>query len=328
MNRVKRVLAPAIPLLSSGCTYAALDNASPEAATVTRLHWQMFWVCGGVFALVIGALVAALLRKSGSADTEGERRRWKAVAAAVVASGFVLLILLAASVVAGRRVATPPGPGALEIQVIGHQWWWEVHYPARVASDEVVTANEIHVPVERPVRLELASYDVIHSFWAPNLNGKKDLIPGRATTQTFRATRPGMYEGRCAEFCGYQHAHMGFRIIAESPAEFDAWLEAQRRPAAEPADAAEEHGRQVFLTGTCVTCHAIRGAGAFAHKAPDLTHLASRSTIAAATLPNTTGHLAGWVVDSQRIKPGNRMPPNILPSADLLDLVAYLRRLR
>jgi cytochrome c oxidase subunit 2 len=324
---VKRALAAAV-FLSSGCTYAALDRASPEAATITRLHWQMFWILVGVFVLVIAALVAALLRRAGLPGDAGERRRWKAVTTAAGASAFLLLLLLGASVVAGRKVATPAGSEALAIQVVGHQWWWEVHYPAPVPSDEVVTANEIHVPVERTVRLALGSYDVIHSFWAPNLNGKKDLIPGRATTLTFRVGRAGTYEGRCAEFCGYQHAHMGFRVIAQSPAEFEAWLQAQRRPAAEPAGAAEEHGRQVFLTGPCVTCHAIRGAGAFGHKAPDLTHLASRSTIAAATLPNTTGHLAGWVVDSQRIKPGNRMPPNLLSSADLLDLVAYLRSLK
>jgi cytochrome c oxidase subunit 2 len=145
---------------------------------------------------------------------------------------------------------------------------------------------------------------------------------------TFRVLRAGTYEGRCAEFCGYQHAHMGFRVVAEPPSEFEAWLESQRLPAAEPGDAARVHGHEVFLAGPCVNCHAIRGAGAFGRKGPDLTHLASRSTIAAATLPNTTGHLAGWIADSQRIKPGNRMPPNVLPSGDLLDLVAYLRSLR
>jgi cytochrome c oxidase subunit 2 len=240
----------------------------------------------------------------------------------------LLLTMLIASVVTGRAVATPPGPRALEIEVTGHQWWWEIRYPAVVPADIVVTANEIHVPVDRVVRLHLASTDVIHSIWIPNINGKKDLIPGRATQLTFRPRRSGTFSGRCAEFCGYQHAKMGLLLVVEPPGEFARWLEEQRRPSVAPAQEALEHGREVFLAGPCSSCHTIRGTGAFGHKAPDLTHLASRSTIAAATLPNTTGHLAGWVVDPQRLKPGNRMPPNLLASADLLDLVAYLRSLR
>jgi len=277
---------------------------------------------------VLAALAIAVSRRSRAPIAGGKDPRFFAVAATTGVTCAILLLLLVASVVTGRAVSTPPEANALDIAITGHQWWWEVRYPAAVADDEVLTANEIHVPVGRSVRLHLASTDVIHSFWAPNLNGKKDLIPGRSTGMTFRVLRAGTYEGRCAEFCGYQHAHMGFRVVAEPPSEFEAWLESQRLPAAEPGDAARVHGHEVFLAGPCVNCHAIRGAGAFGRKGPDLTHLASRSTIAAATLPNTTGHLAGWIADSQRIKPGNRMPPNVLPSGDLLDLVAYLRSLR
>ena len=178
------------------------------------------------------------------------------------------------------------------------------------------------------MRLLLASADVIHSFWAPNFHGKKDLIPGRATTHLFRADRAGVFSGTCAEFCGYQHAHMGFLVIAEEPERFQAWLEGQRTLAAEPDEAALRHGRSVFLSSPCILCHTIRGIGAFGHKAPDLTHLRSRQTIAAATAPNTPGHLAGWVVDSQNLKPGNKMPPNMLAAADLVDLVSYLGSLR
>ena len=184
------------------------------------------------------------------------------------------------------------------------------------------------MPIGRPIRLDLSSIDVIHSFWVPNVQGKKDLLPGRPTTHLFRVERVGVYRGQCAEFCGYQHAHMGLLLIAEEPELFDAWLAGQRRLAVEPDDSPKRHGRDIFLSGSCVLCHTIRGAGAFGHKAPDLTHLASRRMIAAATLPNTPGHLAGWIVDPQRIKPGTRMPPNVLTGDDLNDLVSYLGSLQ
>jgi cytochrome c oxidase subunit 2 len=309
-------------------SYAALDTASPEATRITNLHWLLFWVTGAVSGAVIAALAIALTRRRTAVTRAGERRRMRAVAAAAIASTVVLLWLLTASVLAGRAVATPVGPGALRIQIVGHQWWWEVRYPADPPSDTVITANEIHVPVGRPVRLELSSTDVIHSFWVPNLNGKKDLIPGRPTRHLLRPERTGVFEGRCAEFCGYQHAHMGFVLVAEEPDRFETWLVSQRRPASEPIDAAARHGREVFLSSACISCHTIRGLGAFGHKAPDLTHLASRRMIGSAMLPNIDGPLAGWIVDSQHIKPGNHMPPNLLPAEDLLDLVSYLRALQ
>jgi cytochrome c oxidase subunit 2 len=322
--------APALLLPFAACrvSYSALDTASPEANRITNLHWLMLWVCTAVSFAVIAALAIGLTRRRTAETREGERRRTCAVAAAAVVSTAVLLWLLTASVLAGRAVATPVGPGALRIQIVGHQWWWEVRYPADPPSDTVITANEIHVPLGRPVLLELSSTDVIHSFWVPNLNGKKDLIPGRPTRHLLRPERVGLFEGRCAEFCGYQHAHMGFLLIVEEPDRFETWCASQRRTAAEPIDAAGRHGREVFLSSACVSCHTIRGIGAFGHKAPDLTHLASRSTIASAMLRNTDGPLAGWIVDSQHIKPGNHMPPNLLPAEDLLDLVSYLRSLQ
>ena len=322
--------APALLLpFMAGCgTYAALDHASPDASRITNLHWLIFWITGGVSIVLIAALAIALISRRTRQTRAGEWLRTVAVAAAGVFSILVLLGLLTASVLAGRAVATPAGSDALRIQIVGHQWWWEVSYPAEPPSDMVITANEIHVPIGRAVVLELSSNDVIHSFWVPNLNGKKDLIPGRPTRLILRPERPGLFEGRCAEFCGYQHAHMGFVLIAEEPDRFDAWLASQRRPAAEPGDAAGQRGREVFLSSSCVLCHSIRGVGAFGRKAPDLTHLASRRMIASATLPNTVGHLAGWVVDSQRIKPGSHMPPNLMPAEDLQDLVSYLRSLQ
>jgi cytochrome c oxidase subunit 2 len=281
-----------------------------------------------VFAAVIALLVVSLLRRRRPETSAGERSRARSVAAGAGISALLLLVLLAASEGAGRAVVAPVGPDALAIQVTGHQWWWEVRYPGSSPADDVTTANEIHVPVGRPVRFELASADVIHSFWVPALNGKKDLIPGHATRHLFRADRPGVFPGQCAEFCGYQHAHMGLVVVAEEPGRFDAWLAGQRTLAREPDEPAAEHGRAVFLSSPCVLCHTIRGIGAFGHKAPDLTHLASRSTIAAGMLPNTPGHLAGWVTDAPAIKPGNKMPPNLLEAADLDDLVTYLGTLR
>jgi cytochrome c oxidase subunit II len=322
--------APAVLGLFNACgvKYAALDTASPEATRITNLHWFVLLVSAAVSFLVIAALAIALTRRRKDETREGERHRTRAVAAAAVLSTLVLLGLLTDSVIVGRAIATPVGPDALRIQIVGHQWWWEVSYPSEPPSDTVITANEIHVPVGRHVLLELSSTDVIHSFWVPNLNGKKDLIPGRPTRQILRPERTGVFEGRCAEFCGYQHAHMGFLLIVEEPDRFEAWLASQRRPAAEPSDAAGNHGRDVFRSSPCVVCHTIRGIGAFGRKAPDLTHLASRRMIASAMLPNTAGHLAGWIVNSQHIKPGNHMPPNLLPAEDLLDLVSYLRSLQ
>ena len=322
--------AAALLLFAAGCQahYATLDRASPEATRITVLHWLIFWVTGAVGTIVFALVCLGILKRRGLKTADGERQRERSVAAATVVSVLILVFLLVESVLAGRAVVTPVGKEALEIEIVGHQWWWEVRYPAIPESDTVTTANEIHVPVGRPVRLLLSTADVIHSFWAPNLHGKKDLIPGHPTTHLFRAERAGTFPGQCAEFCGYQHAHMGLLVVAEDPSRFQAWLAKERTTAAEPPDEATRHGREVFLSSACVLCHSIRGAGAFGHKAPDLTHLAGRSTIAAATLPNAPGHLAGWIADSQRIKPGNRMPPNPLEAADLLDLVAYLRSLK
>lgn len=317
-----------LPLTACGVKYAALDTASPEATRITNLHLLTVVLSASVSVVFIASLAIALVRRRAAETPAGERHRTLAVASAAVVSTLGLLALLTASVLAGRAVATPVGSEALRIQIVGHQWWWEVIYPEEPPSDTVITANEIHVPIGRPVLLELSSTDVIHSFWAPNLNGKKDLIPGRPTRHLLRPERPGVFEGRCAEFCGYQHAHMGFLLIAEERDRFDAWLAAQRGPAAEPADAAAQRGRQVFLSSACVVCHSIRGIGAFGHKAPDLTHLGSRRMIASATLPNTDGPLAGWIVDSQHVKPGNHMPPNLLPAEQLQDLVSYLRSLQ
>jgi cytochrome c oxidase subunit 2 len=214
------------------------------------------------------------------------------------------------------------------VRVIARQWWWELQYQADPPSQMVITANELHIPVGKPVLLELESRDVIHSFWVPALHGKRDLIPGHPSTTYLRADQPGVYRGQCAEFCGDQHARMGLLVVAEPPEVFQQWLAHARAPAPEPADEVTRRGREVFLRGPCVMCHAVSGTIAAATNGPDLTHVAGRRTLAGATVANVPGNLAGWILDAQAIKPGNHMPPLPLPAPDLQALLAYLETLR
>jgi len=212
--------------------------------------------------------------------------------------------------------------------IVGHQWWWEIQYEDQQPSRTFTTANEIHVPVGRPVVVELHGGDVIHSLWVPSLAGKRDLIPGRTATLTFQADQPGIYRGQCAEFCGFQHAFMAFEVHAQPPADYEAWRQAQLKPAPEPADGQAQHGKQLFQSIQCAMCHTVQGTIAQAHNAPDLTHFASRRTIAAGTLPNTQANLASWIIDPQKHKPGSNMPSNPLSGEDLNALVAYLETLK
>jgi cytochrome c oxidase subunit 2 len=214
------------------------------------------------------------------------------------------------------------------VDVVGHQWWWEFEYHDVTPSDVFTSPNELHIPVGVPVVLKAMSTDVIHSFWVPNLMGKRDLIPGIVTNTWIQADEPGVYRGQCAEFCGHQHAHMAFEVVAEPMDKFQAWIRHQREPALEPSTDEEKRGKDVFMQSTCVTCHAIRGTDAGSHVGPELTHVGSRLTLAAGTLPNARGHLAGWIANSQSIKPGNRMPPNALAAGDLQAVLAYVRSLR
>jgi cytochrome c oxidase subunit 2 len=321
-------------VLYSGCAgiQSALHPAGPQAAHISHLWWWMLWVYTGVFVLVMGFLLYAVLHPRPQNQTvtapETERRTARVVVAAVVMTGLVLFGFLVADFWTDRALAALSTSQPVKIKITGHQWWWDVEYEATVPSQIVTTANELHIPVGQPVLLELASQDVIHSFWVPNLHGKKDLIPGYVNTLWLQADRPGVFRGQCAEFCGHQHAHMALLVIAERPEQFSAWLEAQQRPAVAPSDALQQRGQEVFLSSACVLCHAIRGTPAGAKAAPDLTHLASRQTLAAGTLPNVPGHLAGWIVDAQRLKPGNKMPPNSLTGSDLQALLAYLTSLQ
>ena len=211
----------------------------------------------------------------------------------------------------------------LVVEVTGHQWWWEVHYP----HENIITANEIHIPVGQTVTVRLTSADVNHSFWVPQLAPKLDLIPGQWNTMTLEAGKAGTYRGQCAEFCGVQHAHMAFLVIADPPEAFARWVAQEQQPAPDPTTKLAKQGQQVFLSSACVYCHTINGTAADGKVGPDLTHLASRTTIGAALLPNTPGNLAGWIINSQALKPGNKMPPMQLGPDQMQALLAYLATL-
>lgn len=328
--------------LATGAVQDALVTAGPHASRIADLWWLFFTVCAIVFALVVGAVAIAVARGLRARRRDGDvplvdepparaRRIALPIVVSVAASAVTVLALLVASVLTGRALAEVPSKDALSVVVVGHRWWWELTYQDPNPSKRVTTANELHVPVGRTVVLQLESRDVIHSLWIPSLNGKRDLIPGHQTFLTIRADRPGAYRAQCAEFCGYQHANMALWVIAEPPEAFTAWLDGQRQPAAAITDATDarvRRGRDVFLSSPCPMCHTVGGTEALGATGPSLTHLASRATIAAGTLPRTPGHLAAWILDPQTPKPGNAMPPIALTGEDLDALLAYLETLK
>ncbi|HEY0972443.1 MAG TPA: cytochrome c oxidase subunit II [Gemmatimonadales bacterium] len=343
-RRARGALAAAA-MLATACSrqpvrnQSALHPAGPQAERMADLWWIALGISAVVFALVLVALGIAMTasrRRRGrrAEEPDASRRLTRIVGAAVGVTVLVLIGWLATSIAAGRPLTALAESGVpdrgepLTINLTAQQWWWEVEYAAPEPQQRLLTANEIRIPVGRPIVLRMASRDVIHSFWVPSLHGKRDLIPGYTSTTWFQADSAGVYRGQCAEFCGLQHAKMGLVVVAMPRAEFEEWYRSQLLPAAEPADSIRRHGQKVFLTSSCMLCHSIRGTSAGGRLGPDLTHLGSRGTLAAASIPNTRGHLAGWMVDPQRIKPGVHMPPNNLPPQDLQALIAYLEGLR
>jgi cytochrome c oxidase subunit 2 len=317
---------------------SALDPAGTGATHISQLWWIYFWILTAIFAAVGVCLFFAILRGRTSARDElplvpnesSERRTSSIVIGLVVATVIVLFALLFIDIFSSRSVyALSREPNPLSLKVIGHQWWWEVHYQdPDQPSNTMITANEVHVPVGRVVRLELQSDDVIHSFWVPNMTGKKDLIPGHPTHMWLKAEQEGSFRGQCAEFCGYQHAHMRMEFVAESPEKYEQWLTQARQNARPPQTETEQRGQHVFLNNQCIMCHKIEGTPARASLGPDLTHFGSRTMLASGAFPNTRGYLAGWIANPQNIKPGVRMPPNNLSSDDLNALVDYLESLK
>ena len=257
-----------------------------------------------------------------------QERTTRAVITCVVATIAILFTLLIVDFFTGNAIYAKPDPNALAIRVTGHQWWWEVTYEDPNPSEIVTTANEIHVPLGKTVKFELQSTDVIHSFWVPNMHGKKDLVPGIPTTTWFTAIRQGEFRGQCAEYCGEQHAHMRMVFVAENDSDFSTWLIAQKKSAPEPVTDSQRHGRDVFMSRQCMMCHTIEGTNARAALGPDLTHFASRKFLGAGVASNTRAKLLTWIYDPQHDKPGNRMPANHLEKADLEALVDYLETLK
>jgi cytochrome c oxidase subunit 2 len=319
---------------------SALDPAANAARITAGLMRDFTILLGIIFLIVIGIAIASLMRRHRGIEQEPleskhapspqtERRLGRIVGAASVVTTVILLALITISVSAGKALSDRAIPAnALTIEVTGNQWWWFIRYLNDDASQIIVTANEIHIPVGRPVMIRGTSQDVIHSFWVPGLSGKRDLIPSRITTEWFQAERAGRYRGQCAEFCGLQHAHMALWVVAEDEKSFEAWRSAQLQDAVEPATPSQQLGQQVFLSTACAICHSIRGTSAHGQVAPDLTHVASRLTIAAGTLPTNRGNLAGWISDPQTIKPGNHMATIPLRSDQLQPLLDYMEILQ
>ena len=293
----------------------------PPADAIATLSLIVGAIALLIFIGVEGALVYAIWRYRAARHVAGEpatferNRRleiaWTAAPAVILAVVFVLRLGTMAEI-NGAGVAP-----AMRIAATGHQWWWEFSYAS------VATANELHIPVDTPVDLELTSADVIHSFWVPELGPKMDMLPGVTNRLRLFARRAGSYDGQCAEFCGIEHAWMRIRVVAQSRAEFDTWLSAQAAPAPHGSE-----GERVFLANICVNCHAVRGTSAAGTAGPDLTHVGARTMIGAGVLPNDVARMRAWLADPERYKPGTLMPSVPLSDADLDAVAAYLVSLR
>jgi cytochrome c oxidase subunit II len=291
----------------------------------------MLGVGGVVFFGALGMLVLAWFRREEPGlpyfGTREVVPQTLVVVFGIAIPAVVLIALFGVSDIYLVKQTGPPNPKrtAMTIDVIGHQWWWEVHYPATGA----VTANEIHIPVNTRVNLVATTADVIHSFWVPQLARKIDEVPGRQNRILLYADRPGSYRGQCAEFCGLQHANMALYVIAQPMPAFRAWLSNMSAPARTPSTPAAAAGKRLFVADQCASCHTIGGtAASYATVGPNLTHLATRATLAAGTIPNTPSELERWILNPQAIKPGTRMPDLGLSRADATQIVAYLDSLR
>jgi cytochrome c oxidase subunit 2 len=303
----------------------ALDPAGPFAGPINTLSWVLFAVSIVVFAAVLAALGVALFGpRRWRSRLGGPRLVWLGGLAFPV---VVLSALLVYGLGLTSRLTDDPRPGETRVRVVGEMWWWRVAYLDSQGREVLQDANEIHIPAGRPVVFELEAADVIHAFWIPRLGGKEDMIPGRRNILRLQADAPGVYGGQCAEYCGGPHALMGLVVVAHPPAEFDAWMRRRLRPA--PAAAEASRGAEVFADSGCGACHTVRGTAANGLAGPDLSHVGARRTIGGGILPNNQGTIAGWIADSQAIKPGNRMPAYpVLSGADLRAVSAYLASLQ
>ena len=303
-----------------------LDPWGIQAARIAELTHVLFIGGAAIFLLTMALLAAALLAPDAVRRRIGSRRF--IIGGGIVFPVVTLAALLVYSLGVSRALMLPLGPAPLRIEVIGRQYWWEVRYPD--LGEGAVTANQLHLPVGREVELQLTSADVIHSAWIPNLHGKMDMIPGRVNRQRLRVDRTGVLRGQCAEFCGLQHSVMAFWVVAQEPAEFEAWVARQQAPVPPPTTEEQARGREVFAQAGCGACHTVRGTEFQGRLAPDLSRIGSRLSLAAGALENNRATLAGWIAGAQDIKPGNAMPAygRSLEGADLLAVAAWLESLR
>ncbi|MEV4477364.1 cytochrome c oxidase subunit II [Nonomuraea sp. NPDC049504] len=309
-----------LPLLTASCSGgapSALSPGGPGAERVAGLWWQLFTIATVVCVVVTVLVVWAIARRRDATARAASGRRFVVVCGLLIPAAILTFTYLT-GLDAMRAFEDPRDPKALTVEVTGHQWWWEVRYPA----SHFTTANEIHVPVGRTVHVRLRTADVNHSFWVPQLTVKTDLVAGRVNDLWFTANRAGLFRGQCAEYCGTQHGRMALHIVAEPDAAFRAWLARQSRPVT-----AASQGRQVFEAASCASCHTVAGTSAQGQQGPDLTHVGGRRFLGAGTLHNTPANLAAWIANAQVYKPGNRMPPQPLTPQQLRAVTAYLNNL-
>jgi cytochrome c oxidase subunit 2 len=313
-------------------TQSAIDSAGTQSASIEALWWYYFYVTLAIYGVVILFILGAMLWRSARNTSETKvpsNERWLkfVFANAIVLTAIILVDLLFNDHLAARAMDLT-SPPTVKIRVTAQQWWWSFEYDDTLPSNIFTTANEIHLPVGQVVEFELISTDVIHSFWIPNLSGKQDVVPAMQIHLRLQPTKVGTYWGQCAEFCGLQHAQMRFRVVVESPEDFQRWLSHQRSPGSTPENEAQQRGQQQFLKSTCIMCHAIQGTSAMGSVGPDLTQVGSRPWIAGGSLANNRGNLAAWIADPQQHKPGARMPAHLLGGQELRDVAEYLESLR
>jgi len=336
---MRRLLLLCPLLLGIGCqdVQSTFNTHGPAADRISHLSWLMTILFLVTIAIMWVLIAWASVRRKGTLEEHapidaGGGQGWIAVGGlAIPLAVLCFIFVLGLKLLASFPIHDPMNQHAIkpDIVVIGHQWWWEVHYVDGPINEHFTTANEIHIPVNQPVMFELRSQDVIHSFWIPSLHGKVDLIPGHPNYVQIEASHPGNYTGECAVFCGEQHAHMRLLVVAQSAEDYQAWEQAQVKPAAPPQSPAAQAGEQLFLSGPCSMCHSVRGTPAGGHVAPDLTHLASRQFIASDSFPNNTAYLESWATHAQSLKPGCLMPDlTQFSGTQLQQLVAYLQQLK
>lgn len=305
---------------------SVLAPAGEAAARITSLSWLLIFGATLIFLFVMGLLVVALRGRAQARPVS--TRLW------ILGGGVLFPLVVLSALLAWTMARTPgwmerPPPGAQIVGITAHMWWWEVRYRDPASGQEVTLANELHLPAGRPVWLGLSSPNVIHSFWVPALGGKMDMVPGRVDHLMVQVDQPGNWRGQCAEYCGEQHARMAIHVVAHAPADFDAWLAAQARPAPVPDTALLERGKRAFLAQRCNACHTVRGVAEESRLGPDLTHVGSRLYLGAGTLLNQPGAMAHWVAHTQEVKPGARMPSSADMDTDTLTaLGAWLEHLK